>query len=348
MIENEDDEWRTTRWDWIRRKIKGGNACLYRRVSKKDQSRSGFPRQLKDVQEVWEEFRVQPHTAVSFKEAISGLAEMDKRARGEFGKAISFLKHNSNTILLVSDPDRIGRTVEVFEKVSSQGLGGRIFAASNMMSVTEMMQCGLHHRIECASRRFKDQKIAGQRAYKENGGVLGNPNVGRQSRKASRVCQRKRRKLESKVMYIIRYTAALVSPNEPSYQQICSELVRRGVRTGQDREFTASRLTNFIRTGRNPGAFRSAKRHWIDKHPWMRSSYSPRRGKPDFRSIRCQVLIHRVFMRTVLTDRCNVADCRIPVMWAFSQGSTLLALYRTINFGCRGPPCWAGTTSVIS
>ncbi len=121
---------------------------LYRRVSTDQQVKSEYKNQLEVIKSAYPNFSIVNSTILSEKEPMSGRASPEKRMASGLGKCLKMLKRHPESILLVSDADRIARRADIFELIQRQGLGHRVFEAASGMSVNDIIATGKHHKIQ--------------------------------------------------------------------------------------------------------------------------------------------------------------------------------------------------------
>jgi hypothetical protein len=251
--------------DTIRTKISTGQVILYRRVSTKKQVRGEYASQLRTIKSKYPEFSIVKSTSTDVAEAMSGRADPEVRMASGLGKCLKLMKRDNGAILLVSDADRIARRADVFLLIQKQGLGHRVYDASTGMSVNDVVQSGLHQKIETKTEEQHQAKLNGLDAYRASGGKLGSEYIRQHSHKAKQIKQQLAVQRRDEILQVARSAVRLNRGRTPSFQEICDELNRVGIRTGQSRFFTPLRLCQW------------KKQHPIEWRQAMQCYLRPRR-----------------------------------------------------------------------
>jgi len=176
------------------------------------------------------------------KEVMPGLADAEIRMVSGLGKIARLLKRHPRAIVLVSEPNRIARRADIFELLQSQGLGHRIFDASTGRCLNEIIADGSHFAIEEQTHAQKKSQLRGLKRYMANGGDMGYDRIADLSREGSDTKRLLAMVREAKVLNTVSQMTFRNRGQAVSYVEICDELDRRDVRTGQGRPFTPERL----------------------------------------------------------------------------------------------------------
>ena len=158
------------------------------------------------------------------------------------GKCLKLMKRKIGLTLLVSDADRIARRADVFMLIQKQGLGHRVYDASTGMNVNNIVQAGLHQKIETKTEEQHKAKLSGLNAYRASGGKLGSDRIKNYSHKANSKKQQIAKQRRDQVLQVLRWVVRRNQGQSTTMQDFCDELNRRCVRTGQGRFFTSLRL----------------------------------------------------------------------------------------------------------
>lgn len=228
--------------DTIKTKISIGQVILYRRVSTKKQVKGEYASQLWTIKSKYPEFSIVKSTAANITEAISGRADPEVRMASGLGRCLKLMKRHHGLILLVSDADRIARRADVFVLIQKQGLGHRVFDASTGMTADDIVQAGLHQKIEAKTEEQHEAKLIGLNKYRASGGKLGSKNIQKHSHKAKLKKKQLAEQRRDEILQVARSVVRFNRGRTPSYQEVCDELDRLGIRTGQCRFFTPERL----------------------------------------------------------------------------------------------------------
>ncbi|WP_164744781.1 recombinase family protein [Nioella ostreopsis] len=223
---------------------------LYRRVSTDQQVKSEYKNQLEVIKSAYPNFSIVNSTILSEEEPMSGRASPEKRMASGLGKCLKMLKRRPESILLVSDADRIARRADIFELIQRQGLGHRVFEAASGMSVNDIIATGKHHSIQAKTETDAAMRQAGMNRYRERGGYMGSPTIAMRSKTATAAKEQNTTKRRSEVFTVITDLVRVNRGRKPSYTEICDELDRRGVRTGQGHFFTPVRLAQYRKSNR--------------------------------------------------------------------------------------------------
>lgn len=231
----------------LERLYRSGPSVVYLRVSTPKQKKSNYKNQITAIRKAIPKLRLTAPDTTQRKEVMSGKADIKKRIGGQLGSAIRQMKRDPDMIMFVSEFDRIGRITEVFEMLQVQGLGHRIYAASCGKSLTEMMVNGDHHRIVVRTQAKDISRQRGTDRFLANGGILGNPDIGKISHKGTTTQRNKAKDRFEFALSILKENVLKDRDRLPAYQFLCDELNERGVRTGQGRMFTPSSLSQLLK-----------------------------------------------------------------------------------------------------
>ncbi|QTN35038.1 recombinase family protein [Cognatishimia activa] len=229
----------------IQDKIQEGNANLYRRVSTSKQAKDGYKHQLECIQAKYPDFTISNSARISEKEIITGKADMEVRVATKLGKCLRQLVHNPNEILIVSSYDRIARCAEVFEKIQQVAMGDRIFDASTGMNVDDFVKAGLHRSLEKETNEKHLAQLASIKRRQAAGEKIGSDNIASHSTKGSMTKVRRAENRVGKVLKVVSAMAIHGRGKRPSYEEISDELNAQGIRTGQNRLWSAEKLCQF-------------------------------------------------------------------------------------------------------
>ncbi|MCH2249292.1 MAG: hypothetical protein MK042_05790 [Cognatishimia sp.] len=229
----------------IQNKIRQGNANIYRRVSTSKQAKDGYKHQLECIQTHYPGFTISNSAWSSETEVISGKADMEVRVSTRLGVCLRQLVHNPNEILIVSNYDRIARRADVFELIQVQSLGHRIFDASTGMNVDDIVKAGLHQSLEDETNEKHLAQLASIERRRADGEVLGSANIARHSRKGTMTKVSRAENRVGKVLKVVSAMAIHGRGKRPSYEEISDELNAQGIRTGQNRLWSAEKLCQF-------------------------------------------------------------------------------------------------------
>lgn len=235
----------------IQRKISSGQIILFRRVSTEPQAPTGYTDQLSIIRSVYPDFSIDQSTIYSVKEVMSGLVEAEIRMASGLGKVIRHLKRHPNAIVLVSEANRIARRPDIFELIQIQGLGHRFYNASTGRCLNDIIKDGSHIEIERQTYAQKKSRKRGLHRYIKNGGDIGYDRIADHSREGS---ETKKQLTHERDAHLLRIVSQMTFRNRGRpvpYTEICDELDRREVRTGQGRPFTPERLAQHRKNNRS-------------------------------------------------------------------------------------------------
>ncbi|MCH2249582.1 MAG: recombinase family protein [Cognatishimia sp.] len=320
----------------ISSRISAGQVVLYRRVSTKKQVRGEYRSQLESIKSKYPEFSISKSTIADVTEAKSGRADPEVRMASGLGQSLRLLKRHPDAILLVSNADRIARRTDVFTLIQKQGLGHRVFDADTGMHVNDIIKAGIHRQIETKTEELHAVCQEGLKDYQASGGQLGSPVIRKYAKKASLKKQRLTKERSDAILGVIRNNVLNTRGRVPSYQEACTELNRREIRTGQGRFFTQERLIQW------------RKNHLTEWSKAIDSYAAPRRRirwlitmtQIDIRNRRNRKLARRKLTRDV---DCPANDMHQSSLW--SPPSFSLPIWSKERFcrfrccdQCRGPP----------
>jgi hypothetical protein len=240
----------------IKSKISSGQFILYRRVSTEKQGKQEYAHQLRCIQAKYPGFRESKTQIGSIKEVMSGCADAEVRMTSGLGKCLKLLHRNPDAVLIVSDADRIGRRADIFMLIQKQGFGRRVYAASTGLCVDQVVHAGVHHRIEKETEAQRASRRAGVLRRQMSGGVVGSPDIARQSHRASKEKTRLADEREAEALSVARRLVREGRGRHPSLGEICDDLTQREIFTGQGRFFTPERLSQLKK--KNPGRWKRA------------------------------------------------------------------------------------------
>ena len=240
----------------IRSRISIGQVVLYRRVSTKKQVRGEYRSQLEIIKSKYSAFCISKSTIADVKEAKSGRADPEVRMASGLGRSLKLLKRHPGAILLVSNADRLARRADVFTLIQKQGLGHRVFDADTGMHVNDIIKAGIHKQIETKTEELHAARQEGLKDYQASGGQLGSPMINKYAKKATLKKQRLTRERSDAVLGVVRQAVFKTRGRVPPYHEICTELNRREIRTGQGRFFTQDRLVQWKKN--HPAEWRKA------------------------------------------------------------------------------------------
>lgn len=252
------------------------------------------------------------------------------------GRSLRLLKRHPYAILLVSNADRIARRTDVFTLIQKQGLGHRVFDADTGMHVNDIIKAGIHRQIETKTEELHAARQEGLKDYQASGGKLGSSVINTYAQKATLKKQHLARERSDAILRVVRKNVLNTRGRVPSYHEICTELNRREIRTGQGRFFTQGRLIQW------------RKNHLTEWRKAIDSYAAPRRRirwlirmiQSDIRNRRDRKLARRKLTRDV---DCDANDMRQSSLWSppsFSLpmwSKERLCRYRCRD-QCRGPP----------
>ncbi|MEM6497628.1 MAG: hypothetical protein AAF709_12985 [Pseudomonadota bacterium] len=252
------------------------------------------------------------------------------------GRSLKLLKRHPDAILLVANADRIARRADVFTLIYKQGLGHRVFDAVTGMHVNDIIKAGIHQQIETKTEELHAARQEGIKDYQASGGQLGSPVIRKYTKKASLKKQRLTKERSDAILGVVRKTVLNTRGDVPPYHEICAELNRRDIRTGQGRFFTNIRLIQWKKN--HPTEWRKA----IDSYaaPRRRIRWLIRMTQIDIRNRRNRKLARRKLTRDV---DCPANDMRQSSLWSPPRFSLpiwskeRLCRYRCRD-QCRGPP----------
>lgn len=235
----------------IQRKISSGQVILYRRVSTKKQASGEYRHQLDSIKSMYPDFSIVQSTIDSITEDMSGRADAERRMASGLGKSLRQLKRHPHAILLVSNADRIARRTDVFTLIQEQGFGHCIYDATTGMCLNDLIRVGLHTTIEKQTKAQRASCIRGMVRHMNEVGDIGFSGIAKQSALGSSTKKRLTREREAEVLTIVSQVTSRKRGQTPSYGEICDELDRQEVRTGQKRFFTPVRLAQLRKKNPN-------------------------------------------------------------------------------------------------
>jgi hypothetical protein len=234
----------------IQKKICSGQIILYRRASTKAQVTTSYRDQLNTIKANYPDFSIVRSTSDNLTEVMSGRADAEIRFASGLGNALRKLKRQPHTILLVSEPNRIARRADVFELIKAQGLGHRIYDATTGSCLNEIIKRGSHTAIEKQTKAQRASRIRGMVRLMNAGGSIGNDGIANQSALGSSTKKVSARQREEEVLFVVAHLTHQNRGRTPSYEEICEELDRREIRTGQGKFFTPERLAQLRKKNR--------------------------------------------------------------------------------------------------
>ncbi|MGB5864698.1 MAG: recombinase family protein [Sulfitobacter sp.] len=229
----------------INRKICACQIILYRRASTKAQANTSYKDQLNTIKTIYPDFSITHSTIDHIAEAMSGRADAEKRFASGLGKALRRLKRQPDTILLISELTRLARRTDVFTLIKAQGLGHRIYDATTGLCLNDSIKLGAHTVIEEQTKKQRASRIRGMVRLMKDGGDMGNHNIASQSVIGISTKARIAKKRAADVLAALSQMVIFYRGRTPSYEEICDELDRREIRTGQGNFFTPERLAQF-------------------------------------------------------------------------------------------------------
>lgn len=241
---------------FIASKIFANQIILYRRVSTERQEDGDYQSQLRSIKNKYPNFSISQSAIIDIKEVMSGLADPEVRFCSGLGRALKMLIRHPHAIILVSNLDRIGRRIDVFELIQAQGLGYRIMDAETGMSLDDLMAAKQHLAIEKKTRARKRAQIAALVRYRASGGVHGSPDIKQHSAQGTKKKKALAKERLNEVLEVITAMVRRSRGRRPRLAEVAEELDRHDIRTGQGRLFDAERLSQLRKS--NPGAFRKA------------------------------------------------------------------------------------------
>lgn len=231
----------------ISSKITSGQVVLYRRVSTTKQAKAEYKSQLKTIKSKFPHFNLAKSTISEKTEVVSGLSDPEVRMATALGSCLRILKRNPNAILLVSNADRLARRADIFLLMQTQGFGRRIFDASSGMSLDDIIQEGIHRKIENTTHAQRVSCQAGTRQRQASGGKLGFSGIGAYSNQGNEKKQRLAERRKTEVLSVVSQLVIDGHGRRPTNGEICDELNRHEIRTGQCRFFNPERLSQFAK-----------------------------------------------------------------------------------------------------
>ncbi|AFO86914.1 hypothetical protein D1821_04645 [Phaeobacter inhibens] len=340
----------------VEQKIASGDVIPYRRVSTPDQAEDGYRHQLQVIKSIYPSFSIRHSTDYDYKEVMSGLANMGKRSASKIGTAIGKLKRHPQSIILVSDADRISRRQDVFEVIQKQGLGHRIFVASSGLSLDEVVALGHHKKIEQQTQEYKEACRLGQQRYRDNGGIIGSPDIKHHSKSGA---QKKSEQAKERKVCICKIISRLTYANrgqKPSHGEICDVLRDSEIRTGQGYFFTAPKLQQLKKGMASEWDYAMDSWHRPRRRisgiieEWQREIRRKNKVCRIHRLIsHCQIELNRKRQRQLSTKRL-LAFLSNNAFWHVVVGRSSIPLRSPIwsttsewakgnsRDGCRGPP----------
>ena len=320
----------------IREKISSRQIIFYQRASTESQADNSYPDQLETIKSIYPEFSIPKSTVFEISEVMSGLADAEIRMVTGLGKALEQLELHPDAIMLVSKDNRIARRADVFELVKELGLGHRIYDATTGLCLNDMIKLGAHTRIE---KQIKAQLTKGAKAIArlmKDGGNIGNDNIAQQSAIGSEKKKRLAKERKGQVFSVISTMTSHNRGKDPTHKEICSELDRRDIRTGQRRPFTPNRLAHLKKTDRVEWdyAFDSYHRPRRKIRESIKEALATCGRRRNHRKYLREFLIvqtHKLVWSDLAHERCkSLAHCTVverPVH-NMTNGTD----------GCRGPP----------
>lgn len=253
------------RSDTISSKISACQVILYQRVSTDPQAKGEYRSQLQAIKAKYPKFTIAKSTIAKISEVKSGRADPEIRMASGLGRSLRLMKRHPDAILLVSDADRIARRTDVFELIQEQGLGHRVYDASTGKNVNELVQTGVHRDIEHKTEKLHEARQAGLEQYQAAGGQLGFQNIKAYSREGSLKKRRLAAERRDAILGVVRQMAIRGRGRIPSPQEICDELDRQEIRTGQGHFFNTSRLRQWRTQHKDDWrkALGSYRTHWV-------------------------------------------------------------------------------------
>jgi len=319
--------------------MNSAKVVFYRRVSTKKQAKTGFKEQLKSIQRRYPKFTIAHSTSLDVKEVMSGCADLEVRQATGLGKCVRHLKRNPFDIMIVSNADRIARRTDIFKQLQKQNLGDRIFDASTGMSLNDIVKTDTHKKIATQTVTQRQLRRTGTNNYVRNGGVLGFKKIANFSKQGSLKKSQKANFIQTKVISIAKDLAIQARGKRLSHSDICDELDRLGVRTGQNHFFTPKRLSQFIK----PKEIREKWDYALDSYRRPRLKIRKlvtsaikgimNKWKRRFNIIRLSN--NAAFVRVFL-NRFRLSELQIKKFTHLNIHDQYMKVYR--GDGCRGPP----------
>lgn len=229
----------------INKKVCSGKIILYRRASTKTQMATSYKDQLNTIKAIYPDFSITHSTTDHIAEAMSGRADAEKRFASGLGKALRQLKRQPDTILLISELTRLARRTDVFTLIKAQGLGHRIYDAMTGLCLNDSIKLGVHTVIEEQTKKQRASRIRGMVRLMKDGGDMGNHDIASQSAIGISTKARIAKDRKENVLSAVSQMVIFYRGRKPSYEEVCDELDRRDIRTGQGNFFTPERLAQF-------------------------------------------------------------------------------------------------------
>ena len=321
----------------INRKIGSGKIILYRRASTKAQATSSYKDQLNTIKAIYPDFSIVRSTIGNIAEAKSGRDDAEKRFASGLGTVLRQLKRQPDTILLVSELTRLARRTDVFELIKAQGFGSRVYDATTGLNLNGCMKLGLHSVIQNQTRKQRASRIRGMVRLMKDGGDIGNQDIASQS--ATGILTKKRiakdraaNILASLSQMVIHYRGC-----QPSYEEICDELDRRGIRTGQGNFFTPERLAQFKKNNTRKwnyalDSYHRSRRNIRESMIAAQTKHVKRRTHKRYLRLFLSVLAHKPTWLTRANPR---SRCRRTSLLHRPRKTHSMT---GCHDGCRGPP----------
>lgn len=218
---------------------------LYRRASTKAQVTTSYRDQLNTIKANYPDFSIVRSASDNLTEVMSGRASAEIRFASGLGKALKQLKRRPDAILLVSELTRLARRTDVFTLIKAQRLGHRIYDATTGLCLNDSIKLGSHLVIEEQTMKQRASRIRGMVRLMKNGGDMGNHDIASQSAIGIATKARIAKEREANVLAALSQMVIHYRGRKPSYEEVCDELDRRDIRTGQGNFFTPERLAQF-------------------------------------------------------------------------------------------------------
>jgi hypothetical protein len=221
--------------------------------------------------------------------------------------------------------------------IKAQGLGRRIYDATTGLCLNDSIKLGAHTVIEEQTKRQWASRIRGMVRLMKDGGVMGNQDIARQSAIGISTKARIAKEREADVLSAVSQVVIFYRGRIPSFEEICDELDRRDIRTGQGNFFTPERLAQY-------------KKSCVKK--WNRALDSYHRPRRSIRKKIMYVVVElskrrrcNAQMKSLLGTRINKPICVDPNCseWVNRISNSLFQPSRQhsvtqVSDGCRGPP----------
>lgn len=321
----------------ISRKVCSGKIILYRRASTKTQVATSYKDQLNTIKAIYPNFSITYSTVDHIAEAMSGRADAEKRFASGLGKVLRQIIRQPDAILLVSELTRLARRKDVFMLIKTQRLGHRIYDATTGLNLNESIKLGIHTTIENDTKAQQASRDSGMQKRRQDGLTIGNQAIGQESASGTFKKAVITKKREADVLLVVSEMTIRSRGRLPSYQVVCDELDRRGIRTGQGNFFTPERLAQLKKNNTQKWNYaldgyhrqrRDIRTSVITAH----AKYVTRRSHKRHLRLFLSAMLHKPTWLTRANPRSHCRQTSLPYRLRKMRSMT------GCHDGCRGPP----------